>query len=92
MNCVCCLGYEGNILPFVDEEKWRHVQQFGQTWINLQRPKQLLDVALKNQPVWEKSFEEIKSKYGYHPKCRSNFTNAAKLKIAKDQSENVVLV
>lgn len=88
-ECVCCLGYKGTLLPF-DETFWMNIKSASKRWLLYGQPYKMVQVASKRSYLWDKSFEELDKKFGYHSKCRTTFTNVSKLHDAQTKYENTV--
>ena len=69
-----------------DEEQWGEVRQFAEAWLKFKRPARMLQIAEKNNELWQLSFEDL-GDYGYHSKCRTSFTNKSKLKSSKQSHQ-----
>lgn len=45
MDCVCCFGYEGIVLPFTDEY-WSEVVAASNQWTNFNRPPKMVNINI----------------------------------------------
>ena len=82
MECVCCCGYEGQVLPLT-VLYWNDVVECANRWLEYNQPLKMLTVASKNRDLWSVPCEDLNKTYGYHSKCRTSFTNKNKLDATK---------
>lgn len=80
-QCVCCFGYEGNVLAF-DENSWQGVTSAAKKWLEYRRPPQIYKIAEENKSLYKVQFQDLSESIGYHNRCRTNFLNSTKLEAA----------